>query len=428
MVAERTQWRVQFVSIFLVATITELPSGHFRVRIRRTGAPLITRSFATRKEAEKWANEQEAALSGGAALPLSVREYREARQMTVADLFERYFTSYHFRQKSEKTQRGEKIKFPHIVRHLGEYSVVNITPGLIAAYRDARINSLSARGGPVSPDQVRLEMALLCIVLELAAGEWQIVPANPCKGVKKPRGNSRDRRITEDEEKRLRIALMARGDDRKLLRFTLLAYYTGMRAGEIAGLRREHVDLPKKQIKLPPTSTKNRQHKIVPLTDQVLNVLKQAVKVAPEDSPFVFSSLTKAGAHKAYDYSCAWQRTLKLAGLSNLRFHDLRHEFVSRLFEQTNLSDGQIAALSGHTDPRSLWRYKHLRTELLRPAMEEVNLQLIDRDVMDDVERAIRDAMIEAVDSPNPDWKKIKNTLGVAQTAQLRKILKKSPG
>ena len=57
------------------------------------------------------------------------------------------------------------------------------------------------------------------------------------------------------------------------------------------------------------------------------------------------------------------------AGCPDLRFHDLRHEATSRLFERTNLSDLQIAKITGHKDPRMLARYANLRGSDLAGAL-----------------------------------------------------------
>ena len=56
----------------------------------------------------------------------------------------------------------------------------------------------------------------------------------------------------------------------------------------------------------------------------------------------------------------AWERLRSRAGLSDLRFHDLRHEAISRFFE-LGLNIPEVAVISGHRDPRMLFRYTHLR-------------------------------------------------------------------
>jgi integrase len=58
----------------------------------------------------------------------------------------------------------------------------------------------------------------------------------------------------------------------------------------------------------------------------------------------------------------AWKRLVKRAALVDLRFHDLRHEAISRFFEK-GLRVPEVALISGHRDPRMLFRYTHPRAE-----------------------------------------------------------------
>ena len=64
----------------------------------------------------------------------------------------------------------------------------------------------------------------------------------------------------------------------------------------------------------------------------------------------------------ANGFRLAWDWLRRRAGLSNLRFHDLRHEAISRFFE-LGLNMPEVAVISGHKDPRMLFRYTHLRAE-----------------------------------------------------------------
>ncbi|OAN46168.1 tyrosine-type recombinase/integrase [Magnetospirillum moscoviense] len=61
----------------------------------------------------------------------------------------------------------------------------------------------------------------------------------------------------------------------------------------------------------------------------------------------------------------AWRDVVKEEGFPDLRWHDLRHEAVSRLFERTDLRDNEIMAISGHLRPEMLTRYTHLRADRL---------------------------------------------------------------
>ena len=61
-------------------------------------------------------------------------------------------------------------------------------------------------------------------------------------------------------------------------------------------------------------------------------------------------------------FRLAWERLRKLVGIENLHFHDLRYEAISRFFEM-GLPVPDVALISGHSDPRMLFRYTHLRME-----------------------------------------------------------------
>ncbi len=60
----------------------------------------------------------------------------------------------------------------------------------------------------------------------------------------------------------------------------------------------------------------------------------------------------------------AWERVKHRAGIEDLRFHDLRHEAISRFFEK-GLSVPEVASISGHRDLRMLQRYAHARNEVI---------------------------------------------------------------
>ncbi len=68
------------------------------------------------------------------------------------------------------------------------------------------------------------------------------------------------------------------------------------------------------------------------------------------------------GVRRPYEFKAAWFQALRRAKIRGLRFHDLRHEAVSRLVE-AGLSDQEVAAISGHKSMQMLRRYTHLRAE-----------------------------------------------------------------
>ena len=97
--------------------------------------------------------------------------------------------------------------------------------------------------------------------------------------------------------------------------------------------------------------TKNESLREVPLSTKAAQVL--AAQRQRNDTPSPFP-VTPNG------FRLAWDRLRSRAGLSDLRFHDLRHEAISRFFE-LGLNIPEVAVISGHKDPRMLFRYTHLR-------------------------------------------------------------------
>ena len=119
-----------------------------------------------------------------------------------------------------------------------------------------------------------------------------------------------------------------------------------MRRSEILNLRWVDIDLDSGFATL--FDTKNGEDRRVPLTKTARDVLSKL----PNQDEMVFPI-------SANCVRLAWERTRKKAGISDLRFHDLRHEAVSRFFEM-GMSVPEVALISGHKDVRQLFRYTHL--------------------------------------------------------------------
>ena len=126
----------------------------------------------------------------------------------------------------------------------------------------------------------------------------------------------------------------------------LLAVETAMRRGELLSLTWSNLDLDEQLAYLP--ETKNGEKRTVPLSPVAQDILNSLPRSAQKVFP------TSANAVRL-----AWERVKRRARIADLRFHDLRHEAISRLFE-AGLSLPEVALISGHKDPRMLLRYTHL--------------------------------------------------------------------
>ena len=120
-----------------------------------------------------------------------------------------------------------------------------------------------------------------------------------------------------------------------------------MRRGEILNLCWEDICIHQRIAKL--TFTKNGSSRDVPLSSKAIRVLLNQ-KARKTCIPFPINDNA---------FRIAWDRLKKRAATHNLNFHDLRHEAISRFFER-GLSIVEVATISGHKDPRMLFRYTHL--------------------------------------------------------------------
>jgi integrase len=165
-------------------------------------------------------------------------------------------------------------------------------------------------------------------------------------------------RAAPDEEQRLFAALPA---EPYMAPLATLAIETAMREGELLGLPWGAVDLQAGVAKL--VDTKNKTSRDVPLSPKAVETFKALPRSLQADAP-IFPV-------KADEVQRAFKRACKAAGIANLRFHDLRHEAISRLFER-GLSLPEVASISGHKTWSQLRRYTNLKAaDLVRKLAKE---------------------------------------------------------
>ncbi len=275
------------------------------------------------------------------------------RKMALSKALDKYCrtVSIHKRGYLQEFYRVNVLKRSSLAsKYMDEITSVDI-----ACYRDARLSTVSERTGkPVSASTVRLEMALLSALFNLARIEWGTCSHNPVEHVRKPQATlGRMRRLAAIEERRITRALRPKNPE--LLAIFQLALETAMRQGEILSLQWEYVDLNLGIAHLP--MTKNGTARDVPLSFKARQALRELA--GPRSGP-VFS-------YTSNGFKSAWRVMLAGLGIVDLHFHDLRHEAVSRLFELGTLNVMEVAAISGHKSLNMLKRYTHLRaTQLVR--------------------------------------------------------------
>ena len=345
-----------------MATIVKTKSGSWKAVVRKTGWPAKTKTFRVKRDAMDWARRVEDEMVRGVFV-----DRASSHRYTLNAALDRYLAEV-TPTKKPSTIRTEQGRAKTLRKYLGKYSLTALTPERIGTYRDDR-----TREGK-SASSVRLELALLSHLYTTAIREWRLgLVVNPVSMVRKPApAPGRNRRLKFSEEKRLLKACDEHSNP-MLGWIVRLALETGMRQGEIQTLTHDQVHLKRRVIKL--TETKNGSARTVPLTKDAADVLKAAMDnpVQPEDTSLIFfGEPGKDGKRRPYTFKPAWFSALQFAKIKRLRFHDLRHEAVSRLVE-AGLNDQEVAAISGHKSMQMLKRYTHLRAEDLVLKLDQIN-------------------------------------------------------
>lgn len=219
------------------------------------------------------------------------------------------------------------------------------------------------------PYQANRALGVLSKMLNLAE-EWGLRPdgSNPCRHVKKYKESKRERFLTAAEIKELGKALDAAeasgAETKAAINCIRLLLLTGCRLKEIQTLQWEHVDYVNRCFALPDSKT---GAKVVHLGDTAIAILEGIERV--EDNPYVI--VGKKPKSYLTDVQKPWQRIRKLAGIPEVRIHDLRHTFASAGLA---LGEGlpMLGKLLGHTQVQTTARYAHLATDPIKNAAGRV--------------------------------------------------------
>ncbi len=315
----------------------------WRVRVTIKGSRPISKTFKRKTDAQRWGDQQEADIRRGLAFPQP-----EGRKRTVAEAIDRYAAEA-LPHKAATTQSPQRTQLAWWKARLGSYFLADVTPAMLV---DARA-ALCEEGK--SLDTWNNYRAVLSGVYDMAMREWDWAESNPVKRVRaSPAKKERVRFLDDGELAALRKALAAHADP-YVEDVALLALHTGARKSEIMYLRWRHIDFERAQLRF--MDTKNKDSRVVPLSDEALAILRRRNRLRHLHSDLVFPSKVKPSVPAHIDR--AWREVVRAAGLQDFRFHDLRHTAASWL-AMAGCSDREIGEVLGHRDNKTVRRYAHL--------------------------------------------------------------------
>jgi integrase len=334
----------------------------YEVRVRGTDGKERSRTFRTKKEAERHERAHHAAIDSGVWI-----DPRAGRVTLAAWATEWQRTVVHLRPKTRKIYDVNLRN--HILPVLGDYELAKLTPSMLRAW----LSDLAAKDGrrskPIAAGTVAQAYRTLNRVLAAAVDD-ELVGRNPLRGVKAPRVEPEPMRFLTHEE----VATLAAAIDARYRALVYVAAYTGLRAGELIALRRSHVDLLRRTIAVveqvqyldrrhlvsPPKSAAGRRS--VALPGFVVNELDGHLREIPDRSAdaLVFPAPEGGYLHLENFRKRVWLRAIEQAGLTPLRIHDLRHTCAS-LAIAAGADVKVLQRMLGHASAAlTLDRYGHL--------------------------------------------------------------------
>ena len=200
------------------------------------------------------------------------------------------------------------------------------------------------------------------------------------KKVLKRNSNARDRVLSSDELDRLMLSLSKLQKAKYLQAIVAMAYYTGMRKGEILSLTWDRLDLINKIIRLRATDTKDREARSVPICNELLELIlllpNRIQESGNEKHVFLFQGQPVADIRTGLKTACneagiAYCRKHK----NGFTFHDLRHTFNTNM-RKAGIVESVIMEITGHSTLEMFDRYNTIDDDDTRDAVDRMRSYL----------------------------------------------------
>jgi integrase len=308
-----------------------------------------------------------------------VREdFREAPR--VKDMIDRYIAEH--LPKLAKNNAGDQVS---MLRKMlepawGNKLVTEITKSDVARFLDfvaegrprpckAKPNNRARKLQGHKPTPIRANrMGEVLRKMFTLAMEWEWRADNPAQGFHRRIEQARERFLGPEELTRIAAVLDSAEDQRgaAIIRMCML---TGARVGEVRTARFEQFNLDYAIWSKPAATTKQRKIHRVPISQEVVTILRQRQMVVPNGNPWLFPG--EVVGQPVREIRRFWARVQKEADLPDVRIHDLRHTFAS-LLVSGGASLEMIGRLLGHSQMQTTQRYAHLMDSPLRAGVDTV--------------------------------------------------------
>jgi len=341
---------------------TRTGDARYEVRLRGRDGGERSRTFRTRKEAERYERAQHQALDSGLWV-----DPRSGKVTLGAWAAEWQRTVVHLRPTTCRIYDANLRN--HVLPDLGEVELGKLTPSMLRAWLSGLMTKVGRHGKPLAKGSVAQAYRTLNRVL-VAAVDNELLGRNPLSSIKPPRPDTDPMRFLSHEE----VGALAAAMDPRYRALVLVAAYTGLRAGELMALRRSRIDLLHRTITVveqvqslagrhivsAPKTAAGRRSVAVPRL--VVNALEEhlASYAEPGVDGLLFPA-PEGGFLRLENFRRrVWRPATLAAGVAPLRLHDLRHTCAS-LAIAAGADVKVLQRMLGHASAAlTLDRYGHL--------------------------------------------------------------------
>ena len=319
----------------------------YRVQVRRKGHPPLTATFDKKTDAKSWAADREAEVNQSKHFG-----YNIGKQHKLHDVIEPYIKEI-LPGKALNTARGQKTQLEWWQGELGTHRLSDISTSQVIKSR-SRLMEPDEAGNIRTPATINRYTAALRHVFNTALKQWELAQTNPVSAVpdlKEPKGRTR---FLSDEERSSLLTACKASNNPYLHSIVSLAIATGVRLGNITGLKWEWVHFDLGIVVVP--DTKNGEPHTFALSSATREILMQRHKDSDKACKWVFPNTRQDGP---IDIRTAFRNAVKRAKIEDFTFHDLRHTTGSYL-AMSGASNVEIADALNHKSLQMVKRYSHL--------------------------------------------------------------------
>lgn len=341
---------------------------------------VLKQGFRTKREAERALDELLSTVHNGTMVSPS--------SVDLVVFLDDWLVSQRSRLK-ETTWASYEVAVTRIKQGIGRSKLQALTPLDVETFY-ARLAEAGIKGKPLAPKSIRNTHVVLRKALA-DAERLGLVSRNPAAVARPPVARREPRRTWSSEEVKDFFAAVA--DDRLYSAYVLSAT-TGMRRGEVLGLRWSDLDLDAGQLAVVHTITTigytpvastpktNRSRRVVYLDDQTIRVLREhrrrqreermaAGPAWQDDVDLVFRNELGGLIHPDW-FTREFARHVRVAGLPEIRLHDLRHTYAT-LALKAGVHPKIVSERLGHaTVGVTLDLYSHVTPAIAREAADAV--------------------------------------------------------